>query len=407
MTALEQRLGLGGSSAIGVASMLGAGVFFVWTPAFERAGSWILASLALAALVATLNACVTAQLAMGHPGSGGIYRFGRHYRGPWVGFLAGWMFLTGKTASVAAISLVAGSYLWPEYSWAIATVAIVLFAALGIVGIRATAWWSVTVAVVVIAGLLVLVTPRLGSASLIPTGPDGTIAGMISAAGLLFFAFAGYARMATLGEEVRHPRRTLPRAILLALTITLAVYAAVALAVLPLLPGAQDADTPLRLLVPPAWSGWVSALAVVAALGSLSSVLAGMSRTALEMARNGDLPSRLRPISTQTKGPLVAEVTVALAGIIAVWLADPAWLLASSGAGVLTYYALGHWSALAQPPGERFLPAALPWTGLALCLLLIVFLPWTALLASAAIAAVGVVWRLVITRARPDRASSL
>lgn len=393
--------------AIGIAAMLGAGVFYVWSPAVERAGSWVLVSLLLAGLVATLNGLVTAQLAIHLPVSGGIYSYANHYRGPYAGFLAGWLFVTGKTGSAAAIAYIAASYLSPENARVIAAGFVFLLSAIIISGIRLAAGVSMAIAGVVIVGLLWLALPRTLSTPWPVFDEDPTLMGIVGAAGLLFFAFAGYARMATLGEEAIAPRQTIPRAIVGALWVVFVVYLVVALAVIPLALGAPSGlDTPLTLLAG-AGNGWlVTALAVLASLGSLLAILAGLSRTSLAMGRRRDLPQALARVSHRTGGPIVAEITVALVAIALIMLTEPLWLVGLSSAGVLTYYALGHLSALAQPKSERFLPRFVPALGLVLCALLVVTLPIESVVAAAVSAGVGTLWFLINPARRAERASA-
>lgn len=406
MQRLQRRLGVVGSMSIGIAAMLGAGVFFVWTPAFELAGEWMLLSLAIAAVVATFNGLVTTQLAMNQPVSGGIYSYGRHYRGPLVGFMAGWFFLTGKTGSAAAIALIAATYLAPDYANLVAAGLIAVFTAVVIAGIRTTATISVVIAGVVVVGLLVLAIPALPrEASFLSTSSAPGV-GVLSAAGLMFFAFAGYARMATLGEEVTRPRRTLPRAIVGALVVVLAVYGVVGVALLPQFLQSGAPDAPLEVFASGASGGLITGLAVLACLGSLLAIVAGLSRTGLQMARHRDIPGVLSRISPRTHGPIVAEVTVGLVAIALVLTTDPLWLVGLSSTGVLAYYAIGHYSALAQPASERFLPPVVPVIGLVLCVLLVVTLPLASLLAGLAWAAVGVLWFVLARRRRPDEVLS-
>lgn len=404
MAQLTRSLGAVRSMGIGVAAMLGAGVFFVWAPAYELAGSWLLVSLAIAALIATLNALVTTQLAVNVPRSGGIYAFGRHYRGPFTGFVAGWMFLTGKTASVAAIALIAASYMWPEGARLLAAALLVIGTLVTVSGIRQTAWLSLTIAVIVTVGLVSLVgfslvnTPAVTYPSV--AAPPEPLS-VLTAAALMFFAFAGYARMATLAEEVVEPRRTLPRAIGFALAIVLALYAFVGWGVSRVLPDyAGEFDTPLRVLAPGGWATIVTVLAVVACVGSLLAILAGLSRTALQMGREGDLPRVLGKVSEKTGGPMFAEITVGLVAVIAVLTLDVTGLVAVSGAGVLTYYAIGHWSALKQTPQERLVLPVVPIVGLVLCAVLVVVLPWQSLIVASVSLAVGAVWFGVAERSR-------
>lgn len=407
MTALARTLGVPYSTAIGVAAMLGAGVFFVWAPAFEYAGSWLWVSLAIAAAIATLNAMVTTQLAINHPQSGGIYAFGRHYRGPFTGFVAGWMFLTGKTASVAAIALIAAHYLAPSGPRWWAAGIVVVGTVVTAVGIRPTAAVSFTIAVVVAVGLVTVVGVSVSDPQPLMSperiAEPGSMLGVMTAAGLIFFAFAGYARMATLAEEVRNPRTTLPWAIGLALAIVLAIYALVAWAVFRVLPGySGEFDTPLRALVTEPLSPFLTVLAVIACMGSLLAIVAGLSRTALHMARHGDIPTWIEKVSTRTGSPVRATLVVGAAATLAVIVLDTTSLVAVSGAGVLTYYAIGHWSALAQPRPERFLPSVVPIVGLLVCVALVATLPWVSVLVAVVSLLVGGVWFAVARAIRKD-----
>ncbi|MBS1906010.1 MAG: amino acid permease, partial [Actinobacteria bacterium] len=106
---LARRLTLADAVAIGLGSMIGAGVFTVWGPALGAAGSGLMISLVLAGFVAFCNATSSAQLAAVHPVSGGTYAYGRAELGPWWGFIAGWCFVIGKLASCACLAGASGS----------------------------------------------------------------------------------------------------------------------------------------------------------------------------------------------------------------------------------------------------------------------------------------------------------
>ncbi len=412
--ALARRIGLPGAIGIGLASMIGAGAFFVWAPAAAVAGEWLLLALVLAAVVATLNAFSSAQLAMAHPTSGGAYAFGRRYLGPVPGFAAGWLFATGKTASAAAIAAVAAGYLGAAAGLddtatrVLAAVLVAVLAALNMSGVRTTARVAIAIVSVVLAGLLVWfvavsVAPAPSSMADAPLVLDPTTPlGVLQAAALLFFAFAGYARMATLGEEVRDPRRTLPRAILLALGVVLALYVALALVLVDRLGVAALAasDSPLAAAIDPRWAVPVAALATLACLGSLAGILAGLSRTSLAMARERDLPGVLARVSPRTRAPIVAEAVIALVAIGIVLLLQPAQLVAASSSAVLLYYAVAHASALRQPASERWQPRAVAVAGLVGCVLLVAALPPVSLLGTAALLAVGLALRAVAVRHR-------
>ena len=392
MTELERRIGMARAIAIGLASMVGAGVFFVWAPAAAAAGSWLLLGLAIAGVVASLNALSTAQLAMANPVSGGVYSFA----GGWAGFSAGLLFLVGKTASVAAISLVAGTYLWPEHARPVAAVLLAAFALVNMSGIRSTATVSLVIVGIVLVGLAVILGPALPALQPIEVDAAPGAVGVLQSAGLLFFCFAGYARMATLGAEVVDPRRTLPRAIIVALAITLVIYALVAVAVLSVLGSAQLAASPSPLAAIGGNAIAVRVVAGVACVGSLVGILAALSRTTLAMARGGDLPGPLGFVWTRTHAPVAAEAVVALLAMGAVLLLDPARLVGFSSCAVLVYYSIAHLAALRQPVVQRWLPRAVQVAGVAGCLLLAATLPWQAVLLTAAVLVVGIAVRLLV-----------
>lgn len=381
--------------------MIGAGVFFVWAPAAAVAGSGLLIGLAIAAVVATLNALSSTQLAMANPVSGGAYAYARATIGNRTGFVAGLLFLAGKTASVAAISLIAGSYLWPEYSRVVAVVVLALFAAVNMTGIRSTATTSTVIVSIVLIGLVAVLAASLATGDPQPIRVDVEAGwyGILQSAGLLFFCFAGYARMATLGEEVRDPRHTLPRAILTALAVTLLVYAAVALVCLSLLgPALATTASPLAALAGGAADPVVRVVAGIACLGSLLGILAALSRTTLAMARGGDLPPFLSTVNSRTHSPVVAEAVVAVVAIAAVLVLDPARLVGFSACAVLVYYAIAHAAALRQNAAQRWLPRAVQVAGLLGCAALVLTLPWQALIATAGLAVLGLVARTIAMR---------
>jgi APA family basic amino acid/polyamine antiporter len=401
VTTLERRLGLPSAIAIGLSSMIGAGVFFVWAPAAAVAGSGLLIGLALAAVVAILNALSTTQLAMANPVSGGSYSYARATIGERTGFAAGLLFLVGKTASVAAIALIAGGYLWPEHTRLVAVGVLALFAAVNMTGIRSTATTSTIIVAIVVVGLVAVLAVSVAGGDPQPIRVDVEAGwyGILQSAGLLFFCFAGYARVATLGEEVRDPRHTLPRAIIVALAITLVVYTAVAVVCLSLLgPVLATTASPLAALAGGAADPVVRVVAGIACLGSLMGILAALSRTALAMGRGGDLPGVLSMVNARTHSPVVAEAVVAMIAILAVLFLAPERLVGVSACAVLAYYAIAHASALRQPPEQRWLPRMIQVAGLVGCTLLAVTLPWQAIAATAGVVALGLLARTLALR---------
>ncbi|MFC9908160.1 APC family permease [Streptomyces sp. NPDC127197] len=396
---LRRTLGVGDAVIIGLGSMVGAGIFAALGPAAAAAGSGLLVGLAVAAVVAYCNAMSSARLAARYPASGGTYVYGRERLGEFWGYLAGWSFVVGKTASCAAMALTVGTYVWPEQAHAVAVAAVVALTAVNYGGVQKSAWLTRSIVAVVLAVLALVVVTCLGSeasdAGRLDIGASGGAGGVLQAAGLLFFAFAGYARIATLGEEVRDPARTIPRAIPLALGIALAVYACVAVAVLSVLgsEGLGQAGAPLadavRSAGVPELVPVVRVGAAVAALGSLLALILGVSRTTLAMARDRHLPGALSAVHPRFQVPHRAELAV---GVVVAALAatvDVRGAIGFSSFGVLAYYAVANASAwtLDTAPARRVVPAV----GLLGCVVLAFSLPGTSVVAGAGVLTVGVV----------------
>ncbi|ATG50931.1 amino acid permease [Brachybacterium vulturis] len=464
---LARRLGLRDAVVIGLAAMIGAGAFVSLGAAQDLAGALAPLAVLLAAGVALCNATSTAQLAAQHPAAGGTYHFGRQQLGPWWGFLAGWCFVIGKIASCAAMALVIAAYLVPEPAQRIvAALVVVVLTAVNLVGVTRTAALA-RVLVTIALTALVLTGVRLaiglatgatgtggdaagdataGAADGVRTadgmiagladatpGPlagsaaglwDGGLAAVLSAgsggavgivlavaqaAALMFFAFAGYARVATLGEEVTEPRRTIPRAVLIALGIVAVLY--LTLSVLLVLVGPAPGDqgwgpapflTALRSVgAGGAWSVVITVGAVAAAGGALLALVAGISRTALAMARQRDLPPVLAHVSPRFAVPQRAEIVAGLAVLALVLLAgDVLVAIAASAFGVLLYYAIANLAALTQVGEWRLFPKAMQVLGLCGCVLLVVALPGSTIAVGAVLVLLGLAYRGIVLAAR-------
>ncbi|WP_367039032.1 APC family permease [Streptomyces sp. Je 1-332] len=398
---LQRRLGVSDAVFVGLGSMIGAGIFAAFGPAAGAAGSGLLVGLAVAAVVAYCNATSSARLAARYPASGGTYVYGRERLGDFWGYLAGWGFVVGKTASCAAMALTAGAYAWPGHERPAAIAAVIALTAVNCLGVQKAAWLTRALVAVVLAVLAAVVAAALISgrtdAARLESSSDASVGGVLQAAGLLFFAFAGYARIATLGEEVRDPRRTIPRAIPLALGITLAVYAAVATAALSVLGpgGLADATAPLadtvRAAGAPALVPVVRIGGAIAALGSLLALILGISRTTLAMARDRHLPHTLAAVHPRFNVPHRAQLAVGAVVLALVAFADLRGAIGFSSFGVLAYYAVANASAWTLTPTEGRPPRAVPVLGLTGCLLLAFSLPLSSVVAGAAVLAAGAV----------------
>jgi APA family basic amino acid/polyamine antiporter len=403
---LARRLGTKDAVFIGLGSMIGAGVFSAFQPAAAAAGAGLLIGLAVAAIVAYANATSSAQLAAAYPTSGGTYVYGREQLGHWYGYLAGWGFVVGKTASSAAMAMTFAAYAAPP-AWQrpVAVGAVVALAAVNYRGITRTAALTRIIVAIVLASLAVAVAASLTSDAVSPDrltdlGGGTGLYGILQSAGLLFFAFAGYARIATMGEEVRDPARTIPRAIVVALGIAVAVYAAIAVTLLTTLGADATAATSTPIATAVAGGDWewaepvIRVGASIASLGALLALIAGLGRTTLAMARNDDLPRWLGAVHPVHHVPHHAEVALAVVVGGVVLVADLRGAIGFSSFGVLVYYLVANISAYTQHDEHRRFGRPLQVLGAVGCVVLVVTLPVSAVIAGVAVFAVGVGYRL-------------
>lgn len=410
---LARRLGLVDAVAIGLGSMLGAGVFAAFAPAAGAAGSGLLLGLAIAAVVAYGNATSTAQLAAQYPTSGGAYVFGRERLGEWPGYLAGWSFVVGKTASCAAMGLTFAAYVAPAgWEKEVAVAAVLAMAGVNSVGVTRTAAATKVIVVIVIAVLVLVVAGASASAGdpqeLFGGQGDHGWYGVLQSAGLIFFAFAGYARVATMGEEVRSPRRTIPRAVVTSLGLTLVIYATIAITALATLGPERLAESSAPLVDMASAGGWdwtrpvVRCGAAAATLGALLALIAGVGRTGLAMARNDDLPRWLAVVHPRFQVPRRAELTLALVVCALILWADLRSAIGFSSFGVLLYYLIANIAAYTQDQDHRRFPRLLQVIGAIGCVVLVATLPWPSVVGGLAVLGLGIAYRVV--RLRSTRA---
>ncbi|WP_370942804.1 APC family permease [Amycolatopsis sp. cg5] len=398
---LSRRLGTRDAVIIGLGSMMTAGVFAAFAPAAQAAGSGLLIGLVLAAFVAYCNATSSARLAALYPASGGTYVYGRERLGEFWGYLAGWGFIVGKTASCAAMALTVATYSGFRWPKVFAAGAVLALTAVNYRGVQRSAQ-ATRIIVACTLTVLTLSVVAMSSGSFVTVHPFGDFrfGGVLESAGLLFFAFAGYARIATLGEEVKDPAKTIPRAIPIALGIAFAVYAVLAVVLLSALGPDRlaAAPDPIAAAVAGTWlTPVVRVGACVAALGSLLALILGVSRTTLAMARDGHLPQSLSSVHPRFGVPHRAEVAVGVTVAVLVSIVDLRGAIGFSSFAVLVYYAIANASALTLRT-RRLVPAA----GLLGCLVVAFSLPLASVLFGCAVFAIGAgIW--VIRRPARDK----
>lgn len=379
---LARVLGLPGAVLMGLGSIVGTGIFVGVGTAAGVAGSSVLVAVALAALVATCNGLSSAQLAAAHPVSGGTYEYGYRYASPLFGRLAGWMFVCAKTASAATAALGFGGY-----ALALLDVhARLAQIGLGVVAVLALTWivaggmqrshrMNLVIVSITLVALLAFVIGGLPHVSVANIDLAAATPGELAhATALMFVAYTGYGRIATLGEEVHAPARTIPRAIIITLVATLALYLAVTAVAVgaaggPGLAAATRAsNAPLETIA----TGFAAPVryavaigAITAMLGVLLNLLLGISRVVLAMARRKDLPARLAEVRGSSPRAAVIVTGVAIAALALVGSVKLTWTF--SAFSVLIYYAITNWCALRQPADQRRFPRAIPIVGLASC----------------------------------------
>jgi APA family basic amino acid/polyamine antiporter len=351
-----------------------------------------------------------------YPTSGGTYIYGRERLGPWWGFIAGWGFVVGKTASCAAMALTVAAYAVPGIAmWAQRLVAVATVLSLTALNYRGITKTAMLARILLACTLIALTAVVVGIAVARPdpshlidadAWSSATVYGVLQSAGLLFFAFAGYARIATMGEEVRDPANTIPRAIRIALAIAVAIYLIVAVAAL-LAAGPErlaHATAPLaeavRAAGMPALVPVITVGAALASMGALLALVAGLGRTVLAMARHRDLPGGLAAVHPRYHVPHHAEIAVGAVVCVLVATVDLRGMIGFSSFGVLIYYAIANAAAYTLPASDGRRRRVLNVCGLTGCLLLVATLPWQSAVAGLIVFAVGIAGRAAVLQRR-------
>jgi basic amino acid/polyamine antiporter, APA family len=398
---LRRDLGLLDAVGIGFGAIVGAGIFVVTGVAAGIAGPAFLVGLFIAGIAATANALSSAQLAAEYPQSGGTYEYGYQVLTPWAGFTAGWLFLASKIAAAGTVGIGLGGYLAalvPGLSprW-VGVTAILLFTALNYFGIRRSSRVNLAIVTVSLGSLLVFVAasvPSFRPEHFEPFAPAGW-RGVLEAAAILFFAYTGYARIATLGEEVHDPRRTIPRAVIITIVGAILLYSAVALVAVGAAGSAALAATPAPLLVAgeqtgTAWLPLVVAIGgLTAMLGVILSQVLGLSRMVFAMARRGDLPPFLALVNGVSGVPERAVLAVGAVAAIVAATGTLAGVAAAASFTILIYYWIANLAALRMPRSAKLFPDAVPLVGLVACTVLAVSLRPATIVTGLVVLAVG------------------
>lgn len=419
---LERVVRLPGAVLLGLGSIVGTGAFVSIGIAAGVAGPSVLLAIALAGLLAACNGLSSAQLAASHPVSGGTYEYGYRYLTPTLGFTAGWMFMSAKSASAATAALGLAGYLLEALGFGGGSL-LVAVGLLAVLAVTALVWHGTSRsnrANAVIVGLT-LATLGLFVVAGLPAAAEGSavhlagifpdragLPGLLEATALMFVAYTGYGRIATLGEEVRDPARTIPRAIVATLVVSALLYISVGAVAVGSVGAPRLAEMTASRAAPledaamtfggPTLGRILALGAITAMLGVLLNLILGLSRVLLAMARRGDAPGRLATIDDVRSSPAAAVIAVGVIIGLLVLIGDVKTTWSFSAFTVLVYYALTNLAALRIPSEARIVPRLVPVAGLVGCLGLAFWVEWRVWAVGLGMIAAGLVWQQVMRR---------
>jgi APA family basic amino acid/polyamine antiporter len=419
---LKRELGVFSATMLGLGSIVGTGIFVSIGLSAGIAGPSVIFAIAIAALVATCNGLNSAQLAANHPVSGGTYEYGYRYLNPRLGFIAGWVFLLAKSASAATAALGFSGYFLDAlgvtsrgFLVPLALGAVIVFTLIVLSGIRRSNRTNTVVVSITLATLALFVVTGFSFIEVenfspfFPTTSTGGMAAFLQATALMFVAYTGYGRVATLGEEVHNPRRTIPRAIIATLVTTMVLYVVVAFVGVGTIGSESLAQAALIEAAPLEEAAYTFGLplvpqliafgAITAMLGVLLNLLLGLSRVLLAMGRRRDMPPAVARLNQASTTPPVAVAVMGIVVGLLVMIGDVRITWSFSAFTVLIYYALTNLAALQLKPEERLFPRYVAWVGLIACLFLAFWVEIEIWLVGLGIIVVGLIWQMIAQRA--------
>lgn len=395
---LKRSIGLWSAVAINVGAIIGGGIFVVIGIVAGYAGSALVISMIIAGIIAFITATSFAKLTAWQPVEGSVYEYGRQLISPFSGFLAGWMWMVANTFTGAAVSLGFAYYLTATFpglpSNMIAAALCLGFTVLNLVGARESAGvnnFLVTIKLAVLGFFVVFGALHVNTSNFIPFEPLSS--GVLYGSFFIFFAYGGFARVAVVAEEVKDANRNVPRAMLLALGISMIVYVLVGIIAVALLKPAALAGSgsPLTLAMNatgnPLAVQIVSVGGLVATASVLLTAIMGVSRMAYSMARRNDLPSALARLHSKFCTPYYAILAAGVLMAVLVVFVDLTRVVAISTFALLFNYSITNTAAFklkSEPKRHKVMPLL----GLATCLMLLAFI----LLASPDAWVIGVVF---------------
>ena len=364
---------------LGLSSMIGAGLFYNLAPTSKISSYSSILGLLLASTLAFANASSSAQLASLYPQTGGTYLYANKVLGKLPGNIAGIVFILGKTVSCVAIALTLGNYISPIYGKELGVGLSVIVFLIGYKGITKTAalarWFVlIVISILVFFCIAILMTPSTNIA--IPLLEGFSVSNLFLSAAIWFFAFTGYSRLATYGEEVKNPETIIPSSILTGLGITVTIYLFVNWLSLAII-GTEvvtNSNTPLLVAMDVSVMSDFSFLIVFASTIATASVflalLPAISRIYVAMSRDGILPNMFSKIHNKNNSAYVSELFVLLTVVVGIYTINITNAIKLSAFFILIYYSLTNLSVINLEKNQRLYPVSIAYYGLLMCMVL-------------------------------------
>lgn len=407
---LLRSLKVNDAIGIGLGAIIGAGIFVVTGVAAGVSGPAFIIGLLIAGIIASFNALSSAQLAAAYPISGGTYEYGYRVLHPILGFSAGWLFLISKITAAGVVAIGFGSYfsqMVPTTSPIIySLLAVVLLTGANLFGIRKAGLLNGIIVTITIGSLVFLAISGIQHIKIEnfkPFAPFG-IQGIAQSAAILFFAFTGYARIATLAEEVNDPQKTIPQAIIITIISAILLYLAISIVAIGVIGTEKMANSPspLQVMANSLSAPGINILTIIGAstamLGVLLSQILGISRMMLAMAIRNDLPPFLQKIQGRFHIPQAAIITTGLLIILILFTGTFEYIVMAATFAILLYYSITNIAAIKQPPNDQRYSKVVPIAGLTGCIAMSLSLPLNVILPGAGLLLTGFLFRFLLHR---------
>ena len=379
----NRTLTLKSSIYLGLSSMIGAGLFNNIAPTSKISSYGSVIGLLIASSLAIANASSSAQLSSLFPKTGGTYLYAKEVLGRPYDIIAGVVFIIGKTISCIAIALTVGNYLSPVYGRELGVVLCLLIFLLSFSGINKTAeiakWF-----VWILFGLLMFYSFSIISTSgvnyAIPVFNDISFDSILLSASIWFFAFTGYSRLATFGEEVKNPREIIPTAIFTGLGITVLLYLIISWLTLSVVSPEiiMNSSTPLLVAMDVSRFSDFTFLVVFASSIAMVSVflalMPGISRIYVALSRDRILPQAFSKIHKKFNSAYLSEAFVLISVVIGIYIFDVVGSIKTSSFFILIYYTITNLCVIKLDKEKRLYSVVVAYYGFAFCLVLAIAL---------------------------------